>query len=150
MVSDLILGLLDNQKQFLTFWYKIGKKSTRKLLSIMDDDFSGFVNSIQKRCNKNSLNHTKETKLDQENIQDTICNSIFLLPHKIFITGASKTSRLLQKTPGMTSFRDWPLAGPQIILQIQTGKLYLKEMCLIGYLRNLAILVQGKYLVYTC
>ena len=50
----------------------------------------------------------------------------------------------------MTSFRDWPLAGLRIILQIRIEKLYLKETYLIGYLRNPAILVQGKYLVYTC
>jgi len=29
--------LLDNQKEVFTFWYKIGKKSTRKLSNIFDD-----------------------------------------------------------------------------------------------------------------
>ena len=40
--------LLDNQKYFFTFWYKIGKISTRKLLSILDD-FLGFVNTFSKK-----------------------------------------------------------------------------------------------------
>jgi hypothetical protein len=29
--------LMHNPKQFFTFWYKIGKKSTRKLPNIFDD-----------------------------------------------------------------------------------------------------------------
>ena len=50
----------------------------------------------------------------------------------------------------MTSFRDWPPAGLRIIRPIRIGKLSLEETFLIGYLCNLAILVQGKYLVQAC
>ena len=42
---------LDNPKYFFTFWYKIGKKATRKLPNIFDD-FSGWSILFTKNARK--------------------------------------------------------------------------------------------------
>ena len=43
-------AFMDNPKEFLTFWYKIGKKSTRKLPNIFDD-FS-VLQEMQEKVSK--------------------------------------------------------------------------------------------------